>query len=92
MSDLFPVDISLVEPHGMSVITFGYLSLYTLILVVICMYFLRELKDMKTQIRDMNKENNSISKELSSINTKMLVAMATLAEKVDNLEQFLKDR
>jgi hypothetical protein len=92
MTDLFPVGMTAVEMHGMSVITFVYLSFYSIGVAIVCMYFTKELSDMQKQINNMGNDHMDIAKQLNDTNTKMLVAVATLTEKVDNLERFLRDR
>lgn len=92
MSDLFPVGMSLVEMHGMSVITFVYLSFYSIGVVTMGVYFMKELGNMQKQINSMGNDHMDIANQLNDTNTKMLVAVATLTEKVDNLERFLRDR
>jgi hypothetical protein len=92
MTDLFPVGMTAVEMHGMSVITFAYLSFYSIGIVIMCVYFMKELGNMQKQIDDMGNDHVDIAKQLNDTNTKMLVAVATLTEKVGNLEKFLRDR
>lgn len=99
MSGLFPVGMGAVEMHGMSVITFIALGFYSLGLIAVVGWVTKEfgcitmeLKELDNRIDDVCDDHMSIAKQLNDTNTKMLVAVATLTEKVDNLERFLRDR
>ena len=77
--------------HGMSIITVVYLSFYTIMLLIAGLYYNKELRNMKEQINVAGNISNDIGKQLNDTNTKMLVAIARLSEKVENLERFLRD-
>jgi hypothetical protein len=92
MLDTFPVGMDAVEMHGMSVITFISLGFYSFGIFIGGAWFVSQLKYVNKRIDIIDAENDKMLSNLSVINTSTLVAIATLTEKVDNLERLLRNR
>lgn len=92
MSDIFPVGMDVVEMHGMSVITFVSLGFYSLGIFIGGAWFMDRLKCTNKRITIIESEKNEMLSSLSIANTSTLVAIATLTEKVDNLERILRGK